>query len=87
MNPSVNELIALWGSLFPDYTPPRTQFVLWFEINGYDITKAGIIATGKKFVKMNYQMTPEHLQRFASSCMNRARQEREDMYIGKGSQK
>ena len=66
---SVESLIALWNSLFPNYTPPKTQFVLWDEMNGQEVTRQCIVATGKKYLSMDCQMSPEHMTRYASACM------------------
>jgi hypothetical protein len=73
MTQAVETLIQLWESLFPHYTPPQTQFVLWVELNGYDITRKGIAATAKKYIGMDCAMTAEHMTRYASSCMINAK--------------
>jgi hypothetical protein len=66
---NVESLITLWNALFPDYTPPKSQFALWIEMNGQDITRQCIVATGKKYLSMDCTMTPEHMTRYASACM------------------
>jgi hypothetical protein len=69
MTNDIETLTTLWKALFPAYCPPRTQFVLWLDINGAEITQRGIQATGKRYLALGCNMSPEHLTRFASGCM------------------
>ena len=70
---NIDSLMELWNSMFTYYCPPRTQFALWLEMNGAEVTRKGIIALSKKYIRLGCNMTAEHMSRYASSCMKNAR--------------
>jgi hypothetical protein len=69
MTNDIEALTTLWKALFPTYCPSPTQFVLWVDLNGIEITRRGIQTTGKKYLSLDCNMTPEHLTKYASGCM------------------
>jgi hypothetical protein len=69
----IDALMNLWNSMFPDYCPPQTQFALWLELNGAEITRKGIISASKKFMRLGCNMSAEYLTKYASSCMKNAK--------------
>jgi hypothetical protein len=73
MTHTIDGLMDMWNSVFPDHILPRSQFALWNVLNGPEITHSGITATAKKYLALNCNMTTEHLTRFASACMRNAK--------------
>lgn len=69
MTYTIDSLMEMWSSMFPDKPLNRSQFALWMMLNGADITYYGIKATAKKYVAMNCNMDKEYLVRYASGCM------------------
>lgn len=73
MTHTLESLMETWNSLFPNHALPRKQFALWIVLNGADVTHSGIVATAKKHLALNCNMTLEHMTRYASACMKNAK--------------
>jgi hypothetical protein len=73
----VGALKALWNSTVEMHCPSEQQICVWLDLHPLHRVAFGIRETGRKFLRMNKQMTPEHLVKFASAVMN-SRKTREE---------
>ena len=66
----VTALTALWQSTIGTHTPSEQQFGVWLDLHPLQRVAFGIRETSRKFLRLNRQMTPEHMVKFASAVMN-----------------
>jgi hypothetical protein len=66
----VNALEALWKSVVETDCPTEQQLCVWLDLHPLHRVVFGIRETGRKFLRLNRQMTKEHMVKFASSVMN-----------------
>jgi hypothetical protein len=66
----VNALTALWRSVIEMHCPSEQQLCVWLDLHPLHRVAFGIRETGRKFLRMNREMTPEHMVKFASAVMN-----------------
>jgi hypothetical protein len=65
---SVGELVNLWKRTIGQ-TPTTQQFETWAALREPEVIKRAIIATAKKNLKLNGEMSEEYRIRYASSVM------------------
>jgi len=63
-------ILSQWHELIPSWTPAASQCDVWLERHAFATVIYAVRETAKKNLKMNGQMTPDHLTRFASKVMN-----------------
>lgn len=69
---SIQELKELWSILFPGVTgPDDPQWALWFLRHNANVVRHGIVELATKYRKLEGQMDPLYMRKFASSVMNR----------------
>jgi hypothetical protein len=66
----VNALTALWRSVIDTHCVSEQQLSVWLDLHPFHRVVFGIRETGRKFLRMNRQMTPDHAVKFASAVMN-----------------
>jgi hypothetical protein len=63
-------ILSMWQELIPGWCPSATQFDLWLECHDFATVIYAVRETAKKNLRLNGQMTKDHLTRFASKVMN-----------------
>ena len=63
-------VLSMWHELIPSWTPAASQCDVWLERHAFATVIYAVRETAKKNLKMNGQMTTDHLTRFASKVMN-----------------
>jgi hypothetical protein len=63
-------LQKLWAVTIGKHVPSVVQFNTWLDLHSFQAVVEGIRLTGKKYQKMDGQMSKDHLVRFTSSVMN-----------------
>jgi hypothetical protein len=63
-------VLSMWHELIPSWTPAASQCDVWLERHAFATVVYAVRETAKKNLKMNGQMTTDHLTRFASKVMN-----------------
>jgi hypothetical protein len=73
-------LSETWTALFPGVTAPSDpQFALWLLLHDLATVKAGIAELAVKYRRLDGQMNPGWMAKFASSVMNRISREKKEI--------
>jgi hypothetical protein len=76
---NVEEIKSVWGLLFKGISlPTDNQFTMWILNNEYTDVKAAFSRTGRKFLKMEGNMTQDHLERYIGSLLSKTIQNKKE---------